>query len=106
MNDAYDCKHGNSCYTCHLCQQEEIDRLKRELKEARATINDLTGKQGLQTGDLSGNSFEWRTKFVLAELQLAEARAEVERLSALTGEWCKTAEMYRRFETKTSKPVT
>lgn len=37
------------------------------------------------------------------ENELAEARAEVERLSALTGEWCKTAEMYRRFETKTSK---
>lgn len=37
------------------------------------------------------------------ESQLAEVRAEVERLSALTGEWCKTAEMYRRFETETSK---
>lgn len=53
--------------------QEKLIFTQRQLSEAEAVINDLSGRHGMQTGDMSGNSFEWRTKFVLAERELFEA---------------------------------
>lgn len=77
--------HGDVNCTCGL--------------ESRLTINSLKSKlahKQEQCDQLAHENIE-------LEDQFAEARAEIERLSALTGEWCKTAEMYRRFETEARK---
>ena len=78
-----DCKENQVCDVCQIWIPE-ISRLKAELSEAKSIINDLTGRHGMQTGDMSGNSFEWRTKYTIIERQLAEARASVQ-------QWIKTA---------------
>lgn len=64
---------GKDCPYC------EISRLKAELEEAKSIINDLTGRHGMQTGDMSGNSFEWRTKYTIIERQLDEANDKYNR---------------------------
>ena len=79
------CQGGWMCPNCADQHRAEISRLKAELSEAKSIINDLTGRHGMQTGDMSGNSFEWRTKYTIIEHHLAEARAENERIGSVLG---------------------